>query len=135
VIVEYLDLADYMAIAAAVTGLELDTIIKVTNVDLADSALHAPAAGFGDTDLYPGFVDKAAVLIVRLVRNHPLPDGNKRAAWVTLRYFVELNRWAWRRRPTVDEAEAAVLAIAAGDWDERATAEWLHGHLEPLDHA
>ena len=53
--------------------------------DLADSALHAPAAGFGDTDLYPDFVDKAAVLIVRLAQNHPLPDGSKRAAWVSLR--------------------------------------------------
>jgi hypothetical protein len=40
--------------------------------DLADSALHAPAAGFGDEDFYPDFVDKSAVLLVRLARNHPL---------------------------------------------------------------
>ena len=80
--IEYLDLADYLAIAVGVTGLDIETILKVTNLNLADSALHAPAAGFGDTDFYPDFVDKAAVLIVRLARNHPLPDGNKRAAWV-----------------------------------------------------
>ena len=73
------------------TGLDLDTVLKVTDLNLADSALHAPAAGFGDTDFYPLFVDKAAVLIVRLARNDPLPDGNKRAAWVSLRLFVELN--------------------------------------------
>ncbi len=54
--------------------------MTIEYLDLADSALHAPAAGFGDTDFYPHFVDKAAVLLVRLARNHPLPDGNKRAA-------------------------------------------------------
>jgi death on curing protein len=130
--VEYLDLADYIAIAASVTGLDLQTVMNVTNYDLADSALHAPAAGFGDTDLYPDFVDKAAVLIVRLARNHPLPDGNKRAAWVSLRLFVDINDWTWAPRPDIDEAEAAVLAIAAGEWDERTTASWLSKFLRPI---
>jgi death-on-curing protein len=129
VTVEYLDLADYVAISAEVTGLDIDTVMKVADLDLADSALHAPTAGFGDTDFHPGFVDKAAVLIVRLVGNHPLPDGNKRAAWVVLRLFVEINGWAWDPAPTVDEAEIAVLAIAAGEWREEATAAWLGRHL------
>lgn len=74
--VEYLDLADYIGIAAAVTGLDEAAVAKVAKLDLADSALHAPAAGFGDDDFYPDFVDKAAVLVVRLAKNHPLPDGN-----------------------------------------------------------
>lgn len=29
------------------------------------------------------------------------------------------------------EAEAAVLAVAAGTWKEGAAAEWLRGHLTP----
>jgi len=56
--VEYVELADYLAIAAEVTGLDIETIIKVTKLDLADSALHAPAAGFGETELYPDFVER-----------------------------------------------------------------------------
>lgn len=79
--VQYLGLVDYLAVAVEVTGLRAEAIARVTNLDLADSALHAPAAGFGDTEFYPDFIDKAAVLIVRLAKNHPLPDGNKRAAW------------------------------------------------------
>lgn len=75
--VEYLELADHVGIAAAVTGLDEGLITKVAELDLADSALHAPAAGFGDDDFYPDLVDKAAVLIVRLARNHPLPDGKQ----------------------------------------------------------
>ena len=61
---------------------------------VTSGTLHAPAAGFGETEFYPAFVDKAAVLIVRLAKNHPLPDGNKRAAWVALRMFVEINGWS-----------------------------------------
>jgi hypothetical protein len=42
--VEYPDLADYLAIAAAVTGVDLKTLLNATKLDLADSALHAPSA-------------------------------------------------------------------------------------------
>jgi death-on-curing protein len=126
----YLDLVDYLAIAAEVTGLDVGTLSRVTQLNLADSALHAPAAGWGEEDLYPDFVDKAAVLVVRLAKNHPLPDGNKRAAWVALRAFLSLNGWSWSSYPAVDEAERAVLAIASGDWDEARVASWLRDRIE-----
>lgn len=127
--VVYLELVDYLAIAAEVTGLAVEPLVKATKLDLADSALHAPAAGFGETEFYPDFIEKAAVLVVRLAKNHPLPDGNKRAAWVSLRMFLAINGWEWRPAPSTDEAEQAVLAIAAGDWDEAQTADWLRHHL------
>jgi death-on-curing protein len=129
--VRYLALDDYLAIAVEVTGQQVATIVGAADLDLADSALHAPMAGFSGRELYPDFVDKAAVLIVRLAKNHPLPDGNKRAAWASLRVFVALNGWTIEPYPSVDEAEAAVLVIAAGDWDERATASWLRPILRP----
>ncbi len=44
-------------------------------MELADSALHAPAASFGGEEFYPDLFDKAAVLTCRLAWNHPLPDG------------------------------------------------------------
>lgn len=129
--IQYVELVDYLAIAAEVTGIDVDALTRVTKIDLADSALHAPAAGFGDTEFYPEFIDKAAVLAVRLAKNHPLPDGNKRAAWVALRVFIEINGWTWQKAPTVDDAERAVLAIAAGAWGEREMASWLRGLLAP----
>lgn len=46
-----------------------------------------PKAGFGDVEFYPNFVDKAAALVVRIARNHPLPDGNKRLACQSLTMF------------------------------------------------
>jgi len=126
----YLDLADFLAIACEITGLDLDTMAKVANLALADSALHAPMAGFAGQELYPGFIDKAAVLVVRLAKNHPLPDGNKRAAWVSLRLFVDQNGWRFDPDLSVDEVEAAVLAVAAGEWREEEMATWLGRNLE-----
>jgi death-on-curing protein len=127
--VRYLELVDYVAIAAELTGLEVETLTRVAKLGLADSALHAPQASLGEEDFYPDFVDKAAVLAVRLAKNHPLPDGNKRAAWVSLRLFVEINGWSWKQRPGVDEAEGAVLAIASGEWAETELAAWLRPRL------
>jgi death on curing protein len=112
-------------------GMDVATITRLPNLALADSALHAPFAGFGDHEFYPEFVDKAAILVERLARNHPLPDGNKRAAWVALRVFVEINDWTWQPYPSVDEAERAVLAIAAGEWDHPQISRWLTGYLKP----
>jgi death-on-curing protein len=132
--VEYLELADYLAIASEITGLNEETITKVAKLDLADSALHAPAAGFGEVEFYPDFIEKASVLAVHLVKNHPLPDGNKRAAWVSLRLFVEISGWSWKPPPSVDDAEQAVLAIASGDWTQDDMATWLSGHLSRPDH-
>lgn len=127
----FLDLGEFIEIAAAVTGLDRRTIEKASRLDLADSALHAPAAGFADHDLYEGMPSKAAVLLHRLARNHPLPDGNKRAAWVSMRMFIELNGWGWIDRPSIDEAEALVLAVAAGERDEQQIADWLAPRIGP----
>ena len=62
----YLTLAEYFWLAEQVTATEADVLVKAARVELADSALHAPTAGFGDEDFYPDLVDKAAVLTCRL---------------------------------------------------------------------
>ena len=67
--VRYLDLADYVAIAPEVTGFDADTVMRAAKLDLADSALHAPAAGFGETEFHPDFVDKAAVWVLGYAKN------------------------------------------------------------------
>lgn len=131
---EYLELVDYLAIASEVTGLDEETITRVAKLDLADSALHAPAAGFGETEFYPDFIEKASVLVTHLAKNHPLPDGNKRAAWVSLRLFIEINGWSWKPTPSVDDAEQAVLAIASGDWTQDEMTVWLGNHLSAPGH-
>ena len=130
----YITLAEYFWLAEQVTGVDAETLAKASRSDLADSALHATQAGFGDVEFYPDVYDKAAVLVCRLTWNHPLPDGNKRAAWASLVMFIDLNGGAWDPNPPdIDKAEGAMLAIASGDVDEIWTAAWLRERVRFVD--
>lgn len=127
----YLTLAEALVIAEAVTGIDHLILAKSAGVGLLDSALHAPQAGFGGHELYPEFVDKAAVLAVRIARNHPLPDGNKRLAWGCLTIFCLLNGSDLLVDP--DDAVEQMLGVASGEIDEAAMANWLSDRLSWAD--
>ena len=126
-----LSLAEYLWLAEQVTGIEAAVLSKAAKIDLADSALHAPSASFGGEEFYPDIIDKAAVLTRRLAWKHPLPDGNKRAAWAALVLFLDLNGIVWSPDPPdIDEAEQAMLAVAAHEVDESWFADWLRQRVE-----
>ena len=108
----YLTLAEALVIAEAVTGIDHTVLAKAAGVGLLDSALHAPQAGFGGYELYPEFTDKAAVLAVRIARNHPLPDGNKRLAWGCLTMFCLLNDRDLEVRPTPPSVRCSESPLA-----------------------
>ena len=129
--IRYISLAEYVWLAEQVTGIDAAVLAKAARIDLADSALHAPSASFGGEDFYPDVIDKAAVLTCRLAWNHPLPDGNKRAAWAALVLFLDLNGVIWSPDPPdVDEAEQAMLAVAAHEVDESWVADWLRQRVQ-----
>ena len=123
----YLTLAEALTIADAVTRTDASVLARASRLELLDSALHASQAGFGGQEFYLGFVDKAAVLAVRICRNHPLPDGNKRLAWQALTMFCALNEFTLEA--PADDVVETMLAIAAGDVDEAAVASWLSDRL------
>lgn len=109
--------------------LEVDpaTIRQAADLNLADSALHAPAAGFGDHDAYPAVIDQAAVLGWHLTNNHPLPDGNKRTAFVAMVVFIKRNGLTWTP-PEIDDAVDTMIAVAAKDLDIAGFATWIRTH-------
>jgi len=126
--VRYLSTAEALAIAERVTGLDGRTLVRASRIGLLESALHAPQAGFGDVEFYPDFVDKAAVLVVHLARNHPLPDGNKRLAWVALTMFCALN--GRHLAVATDDAVAFMIEVASGDMNEGDVAVWLADRID-----
>lgn len=133
--IRYVSLAEYLWLAEQVTGIEVAVLTKVSRAELADSALHAPQASFGGLEFYRDLAEKAAVLACRLAWNHPLPDGNKRAAWASLVMFLDLNGALWDPDPPdTDDAEAAMLAVAAREVDEAWVADWLRARVRfPAD--
>jgi len=129
-VTRYLTVAEYLWLAEQVTGVEAVALAKASRTELADSALHAPEATFGGHEFYVELAEKAAVLVCRLAWNHPLPDGNKRAAWASLAMFLDLNGVPWDPDPPdTSEAEAAMLAVAAHEVNEAWVADWLRSRV------
>ena len=54
----YLSLAEYFWLAEQVTGVAAAALARASRSDLADSALHAPQAGFGEEEFYPTSMTK-----------------------------------------------------------------------------
>lgn len=106
----YLELGDYCEIATELLGTTPEQIARLPRIALADSALAAPQAGFGGQDAYPSLVQKAAVLVEHLARNHPLPDGSKRAAFLSVWLFLEANGCPFAG----EDADSDVPMVAEG---------------------
>ena len=123
--VDYLSVDDLVEIAGSVVK---DLLIREAGL-LASAAARPRTTVFG-ADAYPRFVDKAAALLHSLARNHPLVDGNKRLAWAATRVFCLLN--GRDLVFTVDDAEAMILAVAAGHLDVPDLARVLDQHLTPV---
>ncbi len=120
-----------MLIAEAVLEIPAERIARFERVvPLVESALAAPAAGFGDVEAYPEFSAKAAVLCSRLIGNHPLPDGNKRSGYLALREFVARNGYEWHAPAArVEETVAVMEAVAAREISEPELQHWIEERL------
>jgi death-on-curing protein len=129
-VIRYLKLADFLLIAEAVLDVPAEAIARFNRIGLADSALAAPQAGFGGQEAYPDFATKAAVLCWHLVKNHPLPDGNKRCAFLATVEFVERNGRAWVPAPgDPNETDRVVRAVASGEMREEDFRAWITRRL------
>jgi death on curing protein len=126
--VQYLDLADCITIAADVLEVDTHTLEGAVKTGAAQSALGAPSSDYFGHELYPDFHVKVAVLGYKLARNHPLPDGNKRSAYVSMVVMVKLNGRKWVAQDE-DEAVNVMEAVATGTLDEETFAEWVQRQM------
>lgn len=102
-------------------------------------ALHGGAAGVRDQALLESglarprqhyayarsvdIVEMAALYTAGIVRNHPFVDGNKRTGFVIGVLFLELHGFVFTA--SEEDAVQAVMALAAGSFDEAAFTSWL----------
>ncbi|MDZ4760160.1 MAG: type II toxin-antitoxin system death-on-curing family toxin [Alphaproteobacteria bacterium] len=93
----------------------------VRDEGLLESALARArnAYPYGEEDLCA----LASLYVHGVVKNHPFVDGNKRTGFLCGALFLELNRL--RFEGPEPEVVAMTLALASGEADEKAYAEWL----------
>jgi death-on-curing protein len=87
----------------------------VRDAGLLASALARPSASMFAEDAYPSLDRKAAALLESFTRDHPLLDGNKRAAWTVVVAFLWIN--GWRLQIDTDDAFDLVVGVAADTID------------------
>lgn len=106
----YLSIEDLMAAADAALAPQQPA---VRDVGLLESALARPQASAFGEDAYPSMHLKAAALLESIARNHALIDGNKRLAWVAMRFFLALND-SDVRVPAPEVGDEFVRSVAQG---------------------
>jgi death-on-curing protein len=127
-VAEQLDLADLCIVAESIIDVPAEDIARIISVPRAESALYAPFASFGGIDFYPELPIQAAVLCSRIIRNHPLPDGNKRLGYVAMRLFLSINRCEWQYPPGgMAEIAEVIEALAASEITEEEFVGWVAG--------
>jgi death-on-curing protein len=125
----YLDLGDLIAIASRVLVLEVDAILHVTDLGLAESALARPQASFAGHDFHPELPGKVAALLHSLAKNHAFLDGNKRIAVVATQQFLKLNGYELDLSPD-EEVFEFIVGVAAGDIAFEKVGEWVTSRLQ-----
>ncbi|GGI43971.1 death-on-curing protein [Agromyces flavus] len=125
--VEYLDPDDVEALLD-VEGFHFKDGARGRNLLL--SALAAPMPVFGE-EVHPTLDEKAAALLLAVMRNHPLADGNKRLAWFVTVAFLELNDLDLVADDVV-EADRFLREVAAGTIDLDGVAAWIRHRIRPL---
>lgn len=125
---EKLTIEDLLLIAEAVLGVSAERLARAAQLGAAASALAAPFAADGERDRHPQLADKAAILCSRLVRNHPLPDGNKRVALLAMLELVARNQGVWvPPHGGQDRIAATIEQLATRELSEAAFAAWVRG--------
>jgi death on curing protein len=122
--------------------LEAEVLLAVHEEQLAE---HLGAAGVRDAGLFESALARARQLAAHgeadvadlaaacgfgLARNRPFVDGNKRTAFVAVELFLALNG----QELVADDADCVLtmLAVAAGDLDERAFSDWVRKNIGPM---
>ena len=121
---ERLGIEDLLLIAELVLDVPGEQLARRTRLDVAAAALSA-------ADSRSPLSDRVAVLGCRLVRDRPLPCGNKPVALVAMLELVARNHATWNP-PSGGALEVAttIERLAAGELSEAAFGAWVRRHVD-----
>jgi death on curing protein len=119
---KYLSQFDLLQIRTKLQA-SLGTSFPTMDLDRLQGALAAPRQVVFGHEAHPTVWEKAAILLTRLVVNHPFYDGNKRIAAVAVREFLRRNGYEL----TVDESSLSAITrqVVTSEIDVESLSMWL----------
>jgi death on curing protein len=121
-----LELAEFLLIAEATLGVPAEQLHRDARISGAEAALTAPFASIDGIPFYADPVERAAICCSRLIRNNPLPDGNKRVAYECMRELLDRAGVVWPRpREDAEEIAAKVEGLATRRVSEPEFVRWV----------
>lgn len=95
-----------------------DEPIGLKDLNALDMAVNqVNASAFGE-EVYPSIYEKAAILMIQLIKKHPFHNANKRTALMSALVFLRINGYSFVL-PQQDEVDLVVyIATFSGDFDQ-----------------
>ena len=100
--------------------------VGIRDRGLIESALARGDSSFGQVELYPSVIEKAAAIGCGLTQNHGFIDGNKRIGMATMLLILRRNQITLSF--TQEELIALGLAVAQGSFTVEDTVAWITAH-------
>lgn len=130
--IRYLTLIEVLELHRRILG-QSGGASGIRDIGLLESAIAQPRMTYGQQDLYPSLLKKAAALEYSMIMNHPFVDGNKRIGHAVMEIFLIFN--GMEIDALVEEQEQLILAIAAGMLGRERLVEWLKQNTVPCSSA
>lgn len=92
-------------------------------------ALATPQETFLGVDLHETICEKAAILLVHLLKHKPFQSANRQTAWVVSFSFLQRNGIRLVHLPPQEICDL-VVAVEQGSWDARQVAEFFESNIE-----
>lgn len=100
------------------------------DLNLLQSALAMPCAGFGGEYAHTTVFEMAAAYLYHLVKNHPFVDGNKRVGAASALVFLRMNGWS--TPCSDDELVSLTLGVISGEWSKTQVAVFFKERAQPI---
>ncbi len=105
----------------------------VRDLGALEAAINRPYVTFGEMDLYPSPIEKAAAILESMLINHPFLDGNKRTAYVLMKLILIDSGL----EIVADQNEKYLMVISASKGEIRfdEIVQWIQGRIKNRNEA
>ncbi|WP_321018795.1 type II toxin-antitoxin system death-on-curing family toxin [Eisenbergiella porci] len=98
----------------------------IRDIGMLESAVYSAMQSFGDEEVYPTPIERAARLAYSVTMNHPFMDGNKRTGMLVMLMTLKLNHIAIEY--TQQELIYLGLSVADGSNGYEEILNWIKVH-------